>query len=69
MLRRLIQLYCLLRELRQTHVPTTGTPTTTESGDSVFETGYDMGGTTSAEALNWWADCYPQHRNPKGHNA
>lgn len=33
----------------------------TESCDSV-ETGDDMGGKTNADALNWWADCYPQHK-------
>lgn len=61
MIRRLLQLYCLIRELSTTRVPTSGTRTMTESCDSV-ETGDDMGGKTNADALNWWADCYPQHK-------
>lgn len=31
----------------------------TESPDSV-ETGEDIGGTTNAEAMTWWADAFPQ---------
>lgn len=38
-------------------------PNRTESDDSVMETGADMGGTSTAEATNWWADCFPQWRN------
>lgn len=46
-----------------THAPPVPPTDLTESTDSVMETGADMGGTSTAEAANWWADCFPQWRN------
>jgi hypothetical protein len=28
--------------------------------DPEIETGQDIGGTTNAEAMNWWAQAFPQ---------
>jgi hypothetical protein len=31
--------------------------------DKLVETGDDIGGKTNAEAaMDWWADCFPQHK-------